>query len=442
MKIAFCTTCRGRVHHLRKTLPKNLADNTCYPDLKFIVVDYGDQNGLLDYLKNNHGEDIEDGRLIVYSLRTDKFRMAHAKNVAHRCGMLEGAEILINLDADNRTGECFGRYVEAIFEQAQYDRTCFGTQNIFLWARMIKGVRKRGISGRIGMSSRAFLLTGGYDERYADWGPDDMDMNQRLQKFTFLPIEIPVRYLDAIPHTEEERFREYPHAAPTDYSVIAPHERTIANYGNIGCGIVFKNFDFSMPIELKPLPTRIFGIGFQKTATTSLDAALKILGFDSGHWESGMWAKTILREMKKTGRSLLMEKHYAVCDLPIAIFYRELDRTYPGSKFILTMRDEVDWLVSMRDHWNYEKNKFRWEWDIYPAANEVHRATYGQAQFDPEVMLARYRQHNADVRQYFKNRPGDLLLMDMTKGAGWNELCPFVERSIPEVPYPRAYSAY
>lgn len=450
MKIAFVTTCKGRVHHLNRTLPKNLADNACHADSKFIVLDYNSYDGLVDYLKSSHGQEIESGRLVVYSYREPgPFKMAHAKNMAHRLGMLEGAEVLVNLDADNFICECFGKYVEAVFEQAQYDRTCFGTPNIFLWARMIKGTRKRGISGRIGITSRAFLLTGGYDERYADWGPDDMDMNQRLQKFGFLPVEIEGRYLDAIHHTEQCRFKEYPHLAPVpgtppvvDYDYYPPNERTIANFGNIGCGTVYKNFDFSTPIEIKPLPTRVFGVGMQKTATTSLDAALKVLGFDSAHWESGMWAKTILREMRKTGRSVTMERHYAVCDLPIAILFRELDAAYPGSKFILTERDEVDWLGSVRDHWSYEKNKFRWEWDVYPAANEVHRATYGQVHFDAEIFLARYKQHNAEVREFFRNRPDDLLIMDMSKGAGWKQLCSFMHKPVPTVLYPRVYANY
>ena len=59
-----------------------------------------------------------------------------------------------------------------------------------------------------------------------------------------------------------------------------------------------------------------------------------------------------------------------------------------------------------------------------------------------EVFLTRYKQHNAEVREYFKHRPEDLLVLDMSRGAGWRELCPFVERPIPGLPYPRAYAAY
>src|SRR5215469_11906059 len=116
MTIAFCTTCKNRTSHLRQTLPSNLADNADYPDCKFVVLDYNSRDDLLDYLVAHHARDIASGRLVVYSMPPPggveiPFRMAHAKNMAHRCGILEGATILVNLDADNFTGPGFAGYV-------------------------------------------------------------------------------------------------------------------------------------------------------------------------------------------------------------------------------------------------------------------------------------------------------------------------------------------
>src|SRR5277367_3002690 len=194
--IAFATTCKGRAQHIKQTLPRNLADN---PSAKFIILDYNSHDDLGLYLKLNHAYDIESGRLVVYSYSEQvPFRMAHAKNMAHRCAMREGAGILCNLDADNITGPHFDHYLKTMFQRADYDRQMFGCPNIFLWARMIPGQMKRGVSGRIAMTSRAFLLAGGYDERYADWGPDDKDMNVRLARLGLLPVEIDTCFLDAI----------------------------------------------------------------------------------------------------------------------------------------------------------------------------------------------------------------------------------------------------
>lgn len=49
-----------------------------------------------------------------------------------------------------------------------------------------------------------------------------------------------------------------------------------------------------------------------------------------------------------------LERHYALCDPPIPILYEKLDQAYPGSKFILTVRNEDKWLTSVRNHWSRE----------------------------------------------------------------------------------------
>ena len=108
----------------------------------------------------------------------------------------------------------------------------------------------------------------------------------------------------------------------------------------------------------------------------------------------------------------------------------------------LTVRDSSDWLPSMRDHWDPNVNTFRAGWDSDPFSNRMHFLAYGREDFDPETMLARYRAHNTEVRAYFRKRWFDLLEMDMSRGAGWPELCRFLGCERPDVEYPRAYSAY
>ena len=36
------------------------------------------------------------------------------------------------------------------------------------------------------------------------------------------------------------------------------------------------------------------------------------------------------------------------------------------------------------------------------------------------------------VREYFKVRPHDLLIIDVAAGEGWEKLCPFLEQPIPD----------
>ena len=315
--IVFCTTCKGRAQHIEKTLPRNLADNTDYPNCKFVVLDYNSADHLLPYLGANHAADVVGGRLAVYGEYSwpGPFRMAHAKNMAHRCGILEGADILVNLDADNFTGPGFASYIAEQFKT-------FGADS-FLWARMIKGEMPRGINGRIVVSKHAFLNLGGYDEKYSTWSPDDKDFNLRLRRVGYIPREIDPRFLDAVVHNDKMRFREYQHISshPGEESAetMGDSDETVVNFGNFGCGTVIKNSTIrgaavlvlrERPVKLRPLPTRIFGIGMHKTATTSLHTALMILGLDSAHWENAHWAKAIWEEMSTMGHSRTLERHY------------------------------------------------------------------------------------------------------------------------------------
>jgi hypothetical protein len=210
------------------------------------------------------------------------------------------------------------------------------------------------------------------------------------------------------------------------------------NYGQVGCGIVYKDYSDD-PMVLRPIPTRIFGIGMHKTATTSLHKAFQILGFDSLHWGRGE-APLIWEEVNAAGRSMTLERFYAASDMPIPLLYQKLDEAYPGSKFILTIRDEAKWLKSVERLWDPEYNATRWQWDVWPISNRLHKAMYGRIDFDAETFLARYRRHNAEVLEYFQHRPDDLLVMDMEDPRPpWWLLCSFLEVPVPSVKYPHEY---
>lgn len=442
--IAFCTTCKGRTQHLEITLPKNLTDNQDCADFKMVVLNYNSRDHFSAYIKANHMEAIESGRLIVYHYSgVGPFKMAHAKNMAHRLAIREGARILVNVDADNYAAPGFAQHVADTFAGRE--------DEIFMAAKWNQpGALERnpkGCTGRIAVSARNFLKVGGYDEaKYTHWGSDDKDFNQRLRRLGCTTVEIERPYLRAVLHSDKMRFREYPHvhalvanyADAPDSLFFFTVEQTIVNAGKIGCGVVYRNFD-PEPLELRAMPARVFGIGMHKTATTSLHAAFEILGLDSAHWKSVQWARNIWEEMKNQGNSPTLERHYAVSDLPLPLLFRELDAAYPGSKFILTTRDEGRWIQSVRKHWS-RANDFRDTWRKADAfAQEIHAALYGQAHFDAKLFTARYRRHNAEVLEYFKDRPNDLLVMDMDDQAGWLELCGFLKLPIPAADYPKAF---
>lgn len=433
-QITFAITCKGRTQHLRQTLKRNLADNADYPNCTFVLLNYGSQDDLMQFVRDEVREALDDNILTVYTyVNVGPFRMAHAKNAAHRLAIREGADILVNLDADNFTGAGFASYLAQKFR---------GRADLYMAIdKIVPGVTPRGVMGRIVCTRDQFLQVGGYDERFEEWGPDDKDFNQRLRRAGYQWEALDMRFMDCVKHTDRMRFREYPQVATKthcEHQALADSDSTVVNWGLIGCGVVHRNFDHDHEVVLAPVPTRIFGIGFHKTGTTSLHAALGQLGFNSAHWQSAHWAKRIWREMNTAGRSPTLERYYALSDMPISNLFRQLDLAYPGSKFILTTRHEDVWLDSVRRHWDVTENPFRANWDQDPFTHIIHKNTYGRTDFHEPTMRARYRRHNAAVLAHFKHRPHDLLVLPVDERLGWRRLCSFLGKVTPSGPYPKA----
>lgn len=112
-------------------------------------------------------------------------------------------------------------------------------------------------------------------------------------------------------------------------------------------------------------------------------------------------------------------------DVPWAALYRELDERYPGSKFILTTRDEQAWLTSASSHFG---------------ANDIplHRWLYGEGRIlgNEALYLERYRRHNREVRDYFADRPADFLDIDLASDGDWPVLCRFLGLPEPRRRFP------
>ena len=182
----------GRLHHLQETLPKNLAWTAHLPEVEIVLLNYSSPDGLDDWAKAELSEAIGLGRLVYY--RADgfpRFRMAHAKNVAHR---LTGGEVVCNLDADNYLGAGFPEYLLEAFA---------GGERVF-----VRSPISRGTHGRIAFRKSDFLALGGYDERMSHgWGFEDQDMIQRARASGLRELLIPKErgFLQALGHSHEER---------------------------------------------------------------------------------------------------------------------------------------------------------------------------------------------------------------------------------------------
>jgi hypothetical protein len=176
--------------------------------------------------------------------------------------------------------------------------------------------------------------------------------------------------------------------------------------------------------RLRGLP-KIFGIGLSRTGTKSLSVALNALGIRTVHYPQDPVTRREI--MNGQGRLTVLSQYQGICDIVTIPVLRQLDSTYPGSRFILTLRDLEPWLESYRRH--YERHKDDWFKGEY--AEFLHLKVYGTKDYDEPMLRRAYARHYADVLSYFSARPTDLLIFRPCHGDGWNELCSFLRLDTP-----------
>lgn len=188
--------------------------------------------------------------------------------------------------------------------------------------------------------------------------------------------------------------------------------------------------------------SKIFCVGRNKTGTTSLEAALKELGYKMGD--------------QTLGEALINEYNYrdwkpivdfcktadAFQDAPFSWPYTwmAMHINFPKAKFILTVRDEEQWYNSLiRFHSNlfsdgkrppnkeelqlakYHRKGFLWE---------TNRAVWQTPENDPynkELMISNFRAHNFSVKNYFANKE-NFLELDLTEEGAYYKLCKFLNK--------------
>lgn len=180
---------------------------------------------------------------------------------------------------------------------------------------------------------------------------------------------------------------------------------------------------------------QVFCVGFHKTGTTSLAAALEALGYYTVHGDQrGSWlgadeGRTLIG-MIEAGKFDLptFDIFDAFTDNPYFRIWREIDERRTG-KFILTLRDEEAWVESCVKFYAGRRVRPMRQWmfgeHADPSAGPEARAAW----------LDAYRRHNDAVRAHFDGRP-DFHVIDLTAGEGWPGLCGFLNLPVPETPFP------
>jgi hypothetical protein len=182
---------------------------------------------------------------------------------------------------------------------------------------------------------------------------------------------------------------------------------------------------------------KVFCLGLSRTGTTSLHEAFRALGLRSVHFPIHLFTQPEVLGLPpfrptvrlgpyaawRRGKELkasrahhdaksILEGNVAFSDLPVPLYYRELDRLFPGSKFILTTRDGDSWLESMQ--WLFDDGAVLWKRGH--VGDELHQRAYGTTVFDPKKLDAARERHHREVVDYFRGREGDFLALRVDHG--------------------------
>ena len=172
--------------------------------------------------------------------------------------------------------------------------------------------------------------------------------------------------------------------------------------------------------------SKVFCIGFPNTGSTSMRAALKQLGYKTA---GPLGLDQPLDALHAFALEMCLQTAQTVeaaAGEPWPLFYKELDKAFPGSKFILTTRSCEAWSKTLA-HSLSEPGQAMTAFFV----GEEHATADGE-----EHWRTVFNTHNSDVRAHFADRPDDLLCLSAEEPFLWGPICEFLGAKVPATPFP------
>lgn len=193
----------------------------------------------------------------------------------------------------------------------------------------------------------------------------------------------------------------------------------------------------------------VIGAGFGRTGTLSLKSALERLGFDpcyhmmevgknAGHAEE--WLRAANGE--RVDWDTLFAGFHAAVDWPACSFYRAYAALYPDAKVILTLRDPDRWFDSV--HNTIYPRMMNAPENVDPerrvrltmARKLIIENTFDGRMDDRAHAIAVFERHIEEVKRVI---PAERLLV-FRVADGWGPLCDFLDKPVPDEPFPQVNS--
>jgi|TARA_B100001094_G_scaffold122619_1_gene118339 hypothetical protein len=187
--------------------------------------------------------------------------------------------------------------------------------------------------------------------------------------------------------------------------------------------------------------SKIFVLGYNKTGTKSLSEALRILNYKV--WDTGgggALLEEVYQNMKDGNKVLKGYEDYEVfIDYPIydpIVFPHLLDEN-PGAKFISLTRNLDDYVESvLRDKIKRLRDGIVDSWNWLGIGGESVFFNYPRYQKEWIKSKTDFQHQSNLYWLHKKTSPLHTLHLDITTGDGWDKLCKFLNKDIPDVEFP------
>jgi hypothetical protein len=189
----------------------------------------------------------------------------------------------------------------------------------------------------------------------------------------------------------------------------------------------------------------VIGPAFGRTGTMSFKAALERLGlgpcyhmievYEQGHVDA--WSAAI--DGGPCDWNLFFRGFNSVVDWPACAFWKQIWAANPDAKIVLTRRDPDSWFESMENTifqalraQSDDAELMRWR---VSTRKLIFDEAFGN-DFSRDHCTAVLRAHENDV---IASVPSEQLLV-FEVADGWEPLCAFLDRPVPDEPFPRVNS--
>ena len=186
---------------------------------------------------------------------------------------------------------------------------------------------------------------------------------------------------------------------------------------------------------------KVFCIGMNKTGTTSLKRSLKDLGYEVGNQLN---AERLLIDYRKGDFDSIIKycKTAEVFqDVPFSLpgTYKKVDKEFPNSKFILTIRDSPEqWFQSLANFHsklfgkgkiptieNLKESEYVYTGYIFQVLTSLSSKLKSDP-YNKKILTDCYTIYNDEVITYFKNRTNDLLVINLSEPDSYSRLLKFL----------------